>query len=49
MNCPTPLPTSPEHPEHLKTELCAAFDVQGLYRQHIKQATIWAATQAQQR
>jgi hypothetical protein len=29
-------------PEHVKAELYAAFDIQALYRQHIKQATIWA-------
>lgn len=29
-------------PEHVKTRLYAASDVQALYRQHIKQATIWA-------
>lgn len=29
-------------PEHVKARLYAAFDIQALYRQHMKQATIWA-------
>jgi hypothetical protein len=29
-------------PEHIKTQLYTAFDIQALYRQHMKQATIWA-------
>jgi hypothetical protein len=30
------------HPEHVKARLYDAFDIQVLYRQHMRQATIWA-------
>jgi hypothetical protein len=29
-------------PEHIKAELCSTFDIQALYCQRMKQATIWA-------
>jgi hypothetical protein len=29
-------------PEHVKARLYAPFDIQALYRQHMKQVTIWA-------
>lgn len=33
-------------PDHVKTGLYAAFDVQAFYRQHMKQATVWATVTA---
>lgn len=37
-----PLARPGDGPDRVKTGLYAAFDVQAFYRQHMKQATIWA-------
>jgi hypothetical protein len=40
---PTPTAHINDAPEHIKTMIYDAFDIQALYRQHLKQATIWVA------